>query len=519
MVDPTPPSSVYIAYRETAEAGATGPVRLLRSEDGGDTWTDLNAAGAPWIDTTSRRMWFDARTSPYTVYTYDDRGLVVRSTDRGRTWTQFPTGEHFEPDSLPQVSAATEQALDTLRGPSGYAVQVVDADTGAAVGAAGFLTLDNLVGWMVVDPREPSTFYAATADGVYKTTDVGRTWHKASAGLGDPAVDGILVDPVTPSTLYATTSAGVLRSTNGGAAWTPILGGTGSVILAPSNPSTLYAWTTAGLFRSEDRGDGWTRLDDSSMYDPYTSYPGQLALAVAGQHDILFAASEAQPAAPGEVDYGPFGLILYRSNDAGDSWKPTGVRVSFTNYGRPLATDLRDPATIYAYGVMEDNVPHILKSIDAGATWTATDSGLPEWDVFSASLTVDPNRARTVWAVWLVRDSRDKAVHSIVRRSTDGGASWSEVKLEGLGAYSAVLRFDPSSPDTLYVLTYRVIPEVPSEALYRSTDGGATWENITGALHAESRNLVFDHLAVETAPGGMLYAATARGLFKWVPSD
>jgi hypothetical protein len=49
--------------------------------------------------------------------------------------------------------------------------------------------------------------------------------------------------------------------------------------------------------------------------------------------------------------------------------------------------------------------------------------------------------------------------------------------------------------------------------LYRSTDGGATWQSITGELSDRGD---IDNIVIDPAPGGGLYAATGQGLFKWV---
>ena len=78
-----------------------------------------------------------------------------------------------------------------------------------------------------------------------------------------------------------------------------------------------------------------------------------------------------------------------------------------------------------------------------------------------------------------------------------------------MGSTSQQLLFDPRSPDTVYVSCALV----GGPGLYRSTDGGATWQNITGEL-ADAERL---SLVIDSAPGGGLYAVTERGLFKWVP--
>ena len=501
LLDPNSPSTIYtIAYANFAEADTKWTTCLLRSDDGGLTWMDLNEAGAPRIGSTSSGPWLDTTTIPSTLYMYDDTGYVCRSTDRGTTWTRLSVDEGQRAAALADQSvpipAAAQQALDDFLAPfSGDWVYLTDADTGAVVGPSGAI---------LVDPDHTSTFYAATSDGVYKSTDSGRTWRKASRDLMDPAVSSVLVDPNTPSTLYATTNAGIFRSTDGGTEWTLILGGGTSVVLAPSNPNRLYARTSAGLFRSDDGGTNWTRLNDPTGYrGPWD----RLVLVIADQPDTLFAIAE-------EVHWGPG--YLYRSTDAGESWQRTGLEAFLDPSGGPLVVaDPEHPSTIYAWGRKDDSYYHMFRSTDAGATWTETDLD-PRWDVpdrntvVVVSLAVDPYNPETIWAI---QDNLSDNGRSVIHRSTDGGATWENVEFDGLEQWTSWLVADQRSSGVLYALSGSKDPW--GGDVYRSTDAGATWEDIGGNIPTELMPVVVP----DPAPGGALYAATGGGLFKWVPRE
>ena len=446
-IDPASASTIYVQSVVSQRAQETGAFKLLRSDDGGATWEDLSGAGTPESPGYDRGIWFDTTSTPSTVYMWGHVGTygfpVWRSTDRGETWTGRGVGDKdvLTPASPASIPPAAQQALDAFwasydpysSGPA------TDADTGAVVE----------IGQVLVDPTRLSTFYASTGQGVYKSTDSGRSWRKASKGLVDPAVSGILVDPSTPSTLYAATSAGIYRSADGGTEWTLVLGGSGSVVLAPSTPSRLYAWTHAGLFRSDDRGDSWTRLEATGLPMPSMSGSpppairfGQLVLVVADQPDTLFAVSQDSR----------FDTALYRSTDGGNTW---GRAIEGDVYGwfGQVVADPQAPSTIYAFAYLGDPdqlADALLKSTDAGATWENLVE--KDWALHVRLAAVDRHNPEIAWTI----------SNGIVRRSTDGGVTWEN-----------------------------------------------TGENLPNAVS----------LVPDPAPGGALYAATAGGLFKWVPGE
>ena len=262
-VDPASPSTVYAVQPPLVDAPPYLN-RLRRSDDGGVSWTDLSDADGPrFISAMITMMWFDTTFSPSAICTRstDDWNVVLRSTDRGETWTKLSTDQGNQPDThSPNLPAAVQAQYDLEARLSGGTL--IDADTGAVVGRSLVSTMSGYVRSVVVDPDNlSSTSYVRTEMGVYKSIDGGGTWRKASPGVpSDQGVITLVIDPSTPSTLYATLASGIVKSTDGGANWSVILNGTSCFLLAPSNPSRFYAWTYEGLFRSDNGGDSWTRL-------------------------------------------------------------------------------------------------------------------------------------------------------------------------------------------------------------------------------------------------------------------
>ena len=120
---------------------------------------------------------------------------------------------------------------------------------------------------LAVDPAHPNTLYAGTWEGLYKSTDAGRSWSKASAGLTNPVVWPLAVDPANPQTALAGTfGGGIFKTTDGGDTWAPANTGLTNLsvitlVVDPTTPATLYVatWdgTDGGVFSSTDSAGTW----------------------------------------------------------------------------------------------------------------------------------------------------------------------------------------------------------------------------------------------------------------------
>ena len=154
------------------------------------------------------------------------------------------------------------------------------ASTGARAGCLPTLGLPSVfVRSIVIDSVTPSTNYAGTSGGVFKSTNGGGNWSPANNGLVVLSVITLAMDPQNPAVLYVGTTAGstngVFKSTNGGGNWTPV--GTGlpngivnSLAVDPQSSSTVYAGTQFGLFKSISGGaaNSWTPINNGFTPSP-----------------------------------------------------------------------------------------------------------------------------------------------------------------------------------------------------------------------------------------------------------
>ena len=266
------------------------------------------------------------------------------------------------------------------------------------------------VGALAVAPSDPNVIYAGTGescfqsneshgDGVYKSTDGGRTW--TNVGLSDTRhIAKIRIHPSDPDLVYVAAlghtwgpndERGIYRSKDGGGSWEKVLfnspeAGGIDLTMDPANPQHLFAslyqlrgmpWTHrsggphSGLFRSVDGGDTWTDI---------SRRPG-LPQGVLGKIGVALS-----PPMPNRV----WALIeaedggLFRSDDSGETWqKLTGQSNLWwrATYYIHVFAHPQDPDTCYVLSV------ELWKSTDGGRTFEG--QPMPHGD--NHDLYIDPN--------------------------------------------------------------------------------------------------------------------------------
>jgi photosystem II stability/assembly factor-like uncharacterized protein len=109
-----------------------------------------------------------------------------------------------------------------------------------------------------IAPSATDTVYAGTAEGVFRSTDAGATWTRASGLLGP--IQALAVDPNDAATVYVASLTGLIhKSTNGGISWTllaSLFAGFYSLAIDPQTPTTLYV-SDGAVFKSTDGGITW----------------------------------------------------------------------------------------------------------------------------------------------------------------------------------------------------------------------------------------------------------------------
>jgi photosystem II stability/assembly factor-like uncharacterized protein len=295
------------------------------------------------------------------------------------------------------------------------------------------------IGALAVAPSNPDVIYVgsgeglqrpdlSTGDGIYKSTDSGKTWKHL--GLRDgQQIGAIIVDPRDPNRLFvavlghpygANEERGVFRSTDGGESFQKVLykdENTGAIALAfdPSNAQIIYAdlWSArqgpwengawqgpgSGLFKSTDGGSTWRQL--TKGLPTFEQGLGRIGFCIApNDSKRMYATVDASPQLGG----------VYRSDDAGESWRRVSSDPRPWGRGGDFAevkADPKNPDIVYSANVVT------WRSTDGGQNFKAF-RGAPGGDDYH-TIWINPNNPQVI----LLASDQGAIV------TVNGGETWS----------------------------------------------------------------------------------------------
>lgn len=457
-----------------------GQNNLYRSRDNGTTWDRISPPPQrPQLftpvphPTSAGTLYVGASAAPSGPIGPGEEGGIYRSSDYGTTWitrTNGLTDTHvtalaFYPGNPDRMVAGTREGNVFVSANGGeswaFAARVSSHIERLYVNPFGANEV-----WAVTD----MAFWPASPPFLYRSQDAGlTTWISATmtTNPGAPAwlepVRSLAFHPAISGTLWAAAGPGYVTR-DGGQTWSPVGAprDVRSFSVDASNTNTIYAGTSTSVYKSTDGGATWNETTDG----------------LAGVVPHALAGSRANP---DEVYASTDVLGLLKSNNGGRSWQQTGIsRRGFPWQGTPLAVDPFSPAKVY-FGNQCSEGPCVRVSSNAGTTWQSITLTLPitltGWtgDVFAVK--PDPAvRGRLLAGATFYPPGFD---WTAVRRplggiyaSDDYGEHWTQMTTTQ--PISGVVEFAYDAVDPKLVSA-----GTEGTGLWKSADGGATWQPVT----------------------------------------
>ncbi len=473
--EPGNPERLYAALWQTRRPPwsvyppSSGPGSgIFRSDDGGDHWTRLNGHGFP--ETHGRVGFALAASAPPRVYALVDAepgGGLYRSDDAGASWRRVSSdpriwgrGWYFgrlevEPRDPDRIWVMNTILLSSSDG------------GGTFVPSRGDSTGDDFHD-LWIDPTAPERRILGTDQGAIVSVDGGATW---SSWLNQPTAQiyHLATDDAFPYRIYGAQqdsgAVGLPSRTTGRDGITvrefrelTAGGESDNVVPDPRDPEVLFGGRV-------DRLDLRTR--QTRNIDPTLAFPDHHRRT----WTLPLAWSRLQP---GVLYFG--NQRLYRTEDDGGHWTQASPDLTREDPGTPANLDPPTAALHLRMGPRRGVIYTIAPSRTlARELWVGTDDGL----------------------LW---------------RSRDDGAHWENVTPSGLSGWSKIASIEPSpfDPETVFVAVDRHRLDDFAPSIYRTRDGGLSWDLVVRGIAARHAvNVVREDLVRR----GLLFAGTERGVY------
>jgi photosystem II stability/assembly factor-like uncharacterized protein len=525
LVDPRDANRVFVAalghpYGPNPERG------VFRSLDGGSTWEkvlykdeDTGAIDLAFdpanAQTVYAVLWVSRRGPWHSAGSYDAPGSgLYKSIDGGSTWHQLTGGLPGDAQGLGRIG-----------------ITVAPSD----------------------GRRMYATVEAAQSGGIYRSDDAGETWQRVSTdsrawGRGSDFA-WVRVHPRNKDVIFVANTS-TYRSENGGKTFTALKGAPGgddyhSIWINPDNPEIILLAADQGAVITVNGGDTWSSwynqptaqfyhviTDNQFPYWVYGAQQESGSVGIASRTDtgsITFrdwhpvGVEEWGYVAPDplnpELVYGGKVTRFNRITGQTQDVVPVGLRAGKYRYNRtaPLIFSPVDPRVLY-FGL---NV--LLKTTDGGYNWqeispdlTRTDSPVPA--SFGVFVNRDLEKGKHKGVIYSIAPSFQNANDiwigtddGLVQRTRDGGKSWISVTPPEVTPWSKVAQLEASHFDSesAYVAVNRFRLDDLKPYIYKTHDGGKTWQKITNGLPDEPVNTVREDQVTK----GLLIAGTEHSVY------
>jgi hypothetical protein len=484
-IDPANSNIIYFGTGESTFSVVSYYGRgLLKSTNGGDTWTNLTS-GLPISNSsyTSRIVIRPNNSSHlFAAMSYDG---LYRSTNSGTTWTQVVSGRCDDIVFSPSGDSAYIAGSGT-----GYRVSV---NGGASFTVNGSLPLAAERNHIAICKTNPNILYASTYDGgstikVYKSVDHGLTFSQVAIGQNFSGSQAwydfyMYVNPFDANYAYVG-SIDIWRTTNGGSTnFTNVSNAYGggnvhpdqqNMTFHPTDPNQMLCVHDGGIMKSTNKGLSWINMNTNQTLTQF--------------YRIASDPSNGNHILGGTQDNGTqrtLGSLNWTAAFGGD-----GGEVCFHSQNN-------------AYILGETQRNGVQRSTNGGASWSSATSGLTGTGAWVGPILSHPTTSGIFYTA-----------RTTVFRSTNWGASWSPIS-SGTSGTIREMAISRTDPNVMYASVWGT--------MYRSLNAGTTYANVTTGLPGGTITSIYVHpdssqVAFATVSGfgtGHIYKTTNTGA-SWV---
>lgn len=533
VIHPTNPDIVFVAA-QGALYGPTNERGIYKSIDGGKTWKNVlfvnNLSGAVELSMDMNypeimyaAMWHHQRT-PWKIISGGEGSGLYKSVDGGETWNTIHKG-------LPEEKG--KMAIAVCRSNSNKVYALIESDSNKEKG------------------------------GLFVSNNSGENWTKIS---GDHRLMQrawyyieVFADPNNDNTVYVL-SAPALRSIDGGKTWERLSGTHGDyhdLWINPNNSNNMVIANDGGAAISFNKGKTWSTQDNmptAQIYRinadnlfPYNIYGGQqdntsvkIASLSTGRRSI--SEQDWTYSAGGESAFLAFdpdnpryilGGVYLGMIDVLDMESKSGTNIMTApiqylgreardmkylyNWNAPIIWSKHDPGTFYHSAQL------VLKTKDMGVTWEEFSPDLTRNQDDKQGKGGGPYTNEAVGAenygtiAYMIESPHEKGVFwtgsddGFVHITKDDGKTWENVTPKGLKECLVnAIDISPHDPATAYIATTRYKFNDYTPALYKTTNYGKTWANISSGIpYGAFTRVVREDLSRKD----LLYAGTETGVY------
>jgi len=574
--DPADPDVIYYGTGEQHFSGDSfyGD-GLFKTTDAGVTWSKI--ALKDTVGSYIARVLLKP-TDPNIIHLASDRGYL-QSTDGGSSWTvrigsTWCTDLAISPPAPSTVFAAMHS--DGIYKSTDDGTSWIKLANGLP--ASGFARIN-----MAISPSDTNVIYASFVAnsgalyGMYKTTDAGHSWHNLPNTPNYLYYMGsycncIIVHPTNTDICYAggvfpygTGFYGLVKTTDGGNSWTDITIGIDGSQLHPDQhclafgPDTnLWVGNDGGIWKTTDEGQTWINCNHTlgvTQFYTLAMHPANSNFLLGGNQDNGTVQYEGYLGWPQVFagDGGPVAIewdspniyyttyilmtYLYKYDNGvwiGDVTGPwDGDRASWCNGPLVVDPNQRDALLVGTY--------RVFRTTNSGSDWTLISDDLAGGSAYLRALAISTTGSDTIYSassngkVYVTTDAStwnpryvglpsvplpdvlidpadwqiayvcaDRSSSGRVYKTTDAGISWSDITGDlstGLRAMSMTIDFS-LSPPALYLGT--------DYGVYYSTNGGTHWSK----YGADLPNVAIYEIGCDTADGLLIAATHGRGMWR-----